>query len=204
MKLAGNCPASTLSAQQANLWARVNGYIEEMINGQKVVKVFCHEEAGNGAVRRAERGAVPQQPTNAEPLCQHAGPYQQQPGTHVQYVILRHRGFGALCVAVGRRACCPLGSLVTLHDACTAASSTCRSRQVYPAAQRHRHGAGGRGAHLRAAGRESRKTDDGYVELVNAKKRPKTARSPRRPERTGPLGMEASPHGGRHRHLYAS
>ena len=29
--------------QQKNL-AEVNGYIEEMINGQKVVKVFCHEE----------------------------------------------------------------------------------------------------------------------------------------------------------------
>ncbi len=31
-------------AQQKELGA-VNGYIEEMINGQKVVKVFCHEEA---------------------------------------------------------------------------------------------------------------------------------------------------------------
>lgn len=30
--------------QQQSL-ATVNGYIEEMINGQKVVKVFCHEEA---------------------------------------------------------------------------------------------------------------------------------------------------------------
>ncbi len=30
--------------QQKNL-AELNGYIEEMINGQKVVKVFCHEEA---------------------------------------------------------------------------------------------------------------------------------------------------------------
>ena len=30
--------------QQREL-GRVNGYIEEMINGQKVVKVFCHEEA---------------------------------------------------------------------------------------------------------------------------------------------------------------
>ena len=29
--------------QQKNLGA-VNGYIEEMMNGQKVVKVFCHEE----------------------------------------------------------------------------------------------------------------------------------------------------------------
>lgn len=30
-------------AQQTNL-ARVNGFIEEMINGSKVVKVFCHED----------------------------------------------------------------------------------------------------------------------------------------------------------------
>ena len=30
-------------AQQANL-GRVNGYVEEIITGQKVVKVFCHEE----------------------------------------------------------------------------------------------------------------------------------------------------------------
>ena len=29
--------------QQQSL-GTVNGYIEEMINGQKVVKVFCHEE----------------------------------------------------------------------------------------------------------------------------------------------------------------
>ena len=29
--------------QQKNL-GKVNGYIEEMMNGQKVVKVFCHEE----------------------------------------------------------------------------------------------------------------------------------------------------------------
>ncbi len=30
------------SAQQTSLGA-VNGYIEEMISGQKVIKVFCHE-----------------------------------------------------------------------------------------------------------------------------------------------------------------
>ena len=31
--------------KQQQALAKVNGYIEEMINGQKVVKVFCHEEA---------------------------------------------------------------------------------------------------------------------------------------------------------------
>ncbi|MBE5785651.1 MAG: ABC transporter ATP-binding protein [Clostridiales bacterium] len=34
-------------ARQSSL-SRVNGYVEEMIEGQKVVKVFCHEDAVNG------------------------------------------------------------------------------------------------------------------------------------------------------------
>ncbi|MDD6326586.1 MAG: ABC transporter ATP-binding protein [Lachnospiraceae bacterium] len=42
-KAAGQSGKYFLS-QQKNLGA-VNGYIEEMMNGQKVVKVFCHEEA---------------------------------------------------------------------------------------------------------------------------------------------------------------
>ena len=40
----GGKSASYFMKQQLSL-ASVNGYIEEMINGQKVVKVFCHEEA---------------------------------------------------------------------------------------------------------------------------------------------------------------
>lgn len=31
----------------------VNGYIEEMVNGQKVIKVFCHEEAAEADFDRA-------------------------------------------------------------------------------------------------------------------------------------------------------
>ena len=42
-KAAGQSGKYFLS-QQKNL-GKVNGYIEEMMNGQKVVKVFCHEEA---------------------------------------------------------------------------------------------------------------------------------------------------------------
>lgn len=40
----GGRSASYFIRQQKSL-GDVNGYIEEMINGQKVVKVFCHEEA---------------------------------------------------------------------------------------------------------------------------------------------------------------
>ena len=43
-KIAGHA-ARYFTRQQKDLGA-MNGYIEEMINGQKVTKVFCHEEAG--------------------------------------------------------------------------------------------------------------------------------------------------------------
>lgn len=41
-KIGGN--ASKFFIKQQEAIAKENGYIEEMINGQKVVKVFCHEE----------------------------------------------------------------------------------------------------------------------------------------------------------------
>ena len=42
-KRAGGMSGKYFRKQQKNLGA-VNGYIEEMMNGQKVIKVFCHEE----------------------------------------------------------------------------------------------------------------------------------------------------------------
>ena len=42
-KSAGGMSGKYFLKQQKNLGA-VNGYIEEMMNGQKVIKVFCHEE----------------------------------------------------------------------------------------------------------------------------------------------------------------
>lgn len=43
-KIAGR--ASRYFTRQQKDLGTVNGYIEEMMNGQKVIKVFCHEEAG--------------------------------------------------------------------------------------------------------------------------------------------------------------
>lgn len=43
MKKIGGKSATYFVSQQKSL-GKVNGYIEEMINGQKVVKVFCHED----------------------------------------------------------------------------------------------------------------------------------------------------------------
>ena len=42
-KVVGGASAKYFIAQQRDI-ATVNGYIEEMMNGQKVVKVFTHEE----------------------------------------------------------------------------------------------------------------------------------------------------------------
>lgn len=43
-KTIGGKSASYFMQQQKSI-GTINGYIEEMINGQKVIKVFCHEEA---------------------------------------------------------------------------------------------------------------------------------------------------------------
>lgn len=43
IKSVGGRSAKFFAAQQRSI-AVVNGYVEEMMNGQKVVKVFCHEE----------------------------------------------------------------------------------------------------------------------------------------------------------------
>ena len=43
-KNVGGRSAKYFLSQQKSL-GKVEGYIEEMMNGQKVVKVFCHEEA---------------------------------------------------------------------------------------------------------------------------------------------------------------
>lgn len=43
IKFIGSKSGHYFIKQQVAL-GKINGYIEEMINGQKVVKVFCHEE----------------------------------------------------------------------------------------------------------------------------------------------------------------
>ena len=50
----GSTSSKGFIAQQKAL-GKANGYIEEMIDGQKVVKVFCHEDTGKSRVRQAQR-----------------------------------------------------------------------------------------------------------------------------------------------------
>ena len=76
--------------------ASLNGYIEEMINGQKVVKVFCHEESAKERVRPAATtscATTPPAPT-ALPTCWARSSNNMG---HIQYVILAIIG-GAMAI----------------------------------------------------------------------------------------------------------
>ena len=96
MKVAGKS-AKYFVGQQQSLGA-LNGYVEEMVNGQKVVKVFTHEEACKEQFDKLN-----------EELCRNAriagtlsnmmGPINNNLG-YVQYAILAIVG-GALCVLSG-------------------------------------------------------------------------------------------------------
>lgn len=81
-------------AQQKSLGA-VNGYIEEHINGQKVVKVFCHEQATKDAFDKLNQELC-SNATHANILANVLMPIMGNLG-HLQYVLLAMSG-GALAV----------------------------------------------------------------------------------------------------------
>ncbi|MBQ7255813.1 MAG: ABC transporter ATP-binding protein [Oscillospiraceae bacterium] len=101
-KIGSNSAKYFVSQQQAI--GTLNGYVEEMIQGQRVVKVFCHEEKAKEAFDR-----------HNEELCENAGkantyanllgPIMNNMG-HLQYVLIAVVG-GAAAIFSG-------GSLLTL------------------------------------------------------------------------------------------
>lgn len=85
------------AAQQTNL-ARVNGFIEEMINGSKVVKVFCHEgesEKDFDAINEQLCETM----TKAGSYSNVMGPITMNIG-NLQYVVLVFIG-SAICIMAG-------------------------------------------------------------------------------------------------------
>lgn len=71
--------------QQKSL-ADLNGYVEEMINGQKVIKVFCHEEQAK-EVLREKNETWAQNASNANGYANSMMPMMNALG-YVQYVII--------------------------------------------------------------------------------------------------------------------
>ena len=70
--------------QQKNL-GKVNGYIEEMMNGQKVVKVFCHEEESKAEFKELNE-ALFVSADRANTYANYLGPLNAQIG-NISYVI---------------------------------------------------------------------------------------------------------------------
>lgn len=74
----------------------VNGYIEEMMSGQKVVKVFCHEEKAKERFREINE-ELRVNMTNANALTNIIGPVSNNLG-YIQYVVV---AFVAALLAMG-------------------------------------------------------------------------------------------------------
>lgn len=94
--------------QQATL-GEVNGYIEEMMNGQRVIKVFCHENASidefcsiNGTLRKSM--------TKANTLANIMGPVTMNLG-NLQYVAVVIVGAVIVILSGGRAAGYTVGAL---------------------------------------------------------------------------------------------
>ena len=82
-------------AQQTAL-ADLNGYVEEMVNGQKVVKVFCHEEQSKAELRRRNR-VWAENAARASGMANSMMPMMNAVG-YLQYVIIAVIG-GTMAIA---------------------------------------------------------------------------------------------------------
>ena len=95
-KIAGNSGKFFLKQQES--LGDINGYIEEMITGQKVIKVFCHEEKSkDGFDKRNEE--LFNNAYSANKFVNMLGPINNNLG-HLQYVIIAVIGC-ILAVATG-------------------------------------------------------------------------------------------------------
>ena len=149
--------------QQKSIGA-LNGYIEEMMNGQKVVKVFCHEKE---SIARFEalNNELYESAYNANAYGNMTGPINGQLG-NISYVLCAVIG-GALALnGVGGFTLGALASFLTFNRSFNMPISQL-SMQVnfiimaMAGAQR-----------VFALLDEAPEADNGYVELVNAKKNP--------------------------------
>ena len=97
LKVTGKLGAKsgTFFVKQQTSLASLNGYIEEMINGQKVVKVFNHEEIAKGEFDRRNDDLC-ENATSANRFANVMGPVSNNMG-HIQYVILAIIG-GAMAI----------------------------------------------------------------------------------------------------------
>lgn len=147
--------------QQTSL-GDVNGYIEEMINGQKVIKVFCHEEKTKEDFDK-KNDELFENAYNANKFANIIGPINNNLG-HLQYVLVAVLG-GLLCVSgVGGLSFASVASFMQLSKSFVMPINQL-SQQLNAVVMA-----------LAGAERvfelldEKPETDEGYVTLVNAEK----------------------------------
>jgi ATP-binding cassette subfamily B protein len=154
-------------SQQKALGA-LNGYIEEMIHGQKVVKVFCHEEDAKADFDK-KNAALCENATQANRFANILGPIMNNMG-YILYVLLAVTG-GALAISGVTNLSLTGRSVLTLG---TIASFLQLSRSFIMPLNQVSQQLSSIIMALAGAERiftlldEESETDDGYVTLVNA------------------------------------
>ncbi len=163
VKVGGNS-AKYFGAQQKSL-GEVNGYVEEMINGQKVIKVFCHEKAATEEFDRKNE-ELRSNAAHANVFANILMPIMGNLG-HLQYVLIAIL-CGAMAILSGE-------SLITLGGlAAFLTLSTSFTRPVTQISQQMNS------VIMAMAGAErifdlldeKPEHDDGYVTLVDAEEAP--------------------------------
>ena len=160
MKVAGKSSKYFVGQQKA--LGALNGYVEEMVNGQKVVKVFTHEETCKEEFDRLNE-ELRRNACTAGALSNMMGPVNNNLG-YIQYAVLALVG-GAICVASGG-GLLSLGSLMSFMLLSRSFNMPINqvSNQINAIVMA-----------LAGAERifelmdEEPETDNGYVQLVNAK-----------------------------------
>ena len=154
--------------QQKTL-ADVNGYVEEMVNGQKVIKVFCHEEKAKEELQEKNK-AWAQSAANANGYANSMMPMMNALG-YVQYVIIAVLG-GYMAIhgitnlgltGTGTLTLGMIASFLTLSRSLTNPVSQISNQ--FNSIVTALAGA----SRIFAFMDEEPETDDGYVTLVNAK-----------------------------------
>ena len=166
-KIAGK--TGTFFILQQKTLADVNGYVEEMINGQKVIKVFCHEETAKEELRQKNK-AWAENAANANGYANSMMPMINALG-YVQYVILAVLG-GYMAIqgitnlgltGTGTLTLGMIASFLTLSRSLTNPVSQISNQ--FNSIVTALAGA----SRIFAFMNEEPETDDGYVTLVNAK-----------------------------------
>ena len=170
-KIAGNSGKFFLKQQES--LGDINGYIEEMITGQKVIKVFCHEEKSkDGFDERNEE--LFHNAYSANKFVNMLGPINNNLG-HLQYVIIAVIGcFLAVATGAGK---IPESGLFSIFAASigTVASFLQLSKSFTMPINMISQQLNSVVMAMAGAKRifavldEEKETDEGYVTLVNAK-----------------------------------